>query len=163
MREIITVFVFLQLTSAAGALASGVWADRVGTRRAIIVTLILWIGVLVGMAVTESRSIFIVMALVGGLGIGSTQACSRALLAHLVPETKRAELFGLFAFCTKASGILGPPLFGFVSAWTGSSRLALLSVLFFFITGLILLLFVNEDEGRRIASQYREAPVSSPA
>ncbi len=163
MREIITVFIFSQFTAAVGALASGAWADRVGTRTAILVTLILWIGILVGMAVTESRSIFVVIALLGGLGLGSTQACSRALLAHLVPETKRAEFFGLFAFCTKASGILGPPLFGFVSDWTGSSRLALLSVLFFFITGLILLLFVNEDEGRRIASQYHEAPVSSPA
>ena len=163
MREIINLFVFLQLTSAAGALASGAWADRFGTRRAIIATLILWIGIVVGMAITESRSIFKVIALVGGLGIGSTQACSRALLAHLVPETKRAEFFGLFAFCTKASGVLGPPLFGFVSDWTGSARLAMMSVLFFFISGLILLLFVDEDEGRRIASQYRETPASSPA
>ncbi len=163
MTEILALFVFLQITAAAGALVSGQAADRFSPRVVVLITLVLWIGVLVAMANVTSRAAFGALALVGGLGIGSTQACSRTLLAQLVPQTKRAEFFGFFAFCTKASGIVGPALFGILSGWMQSQRLALLSTLFFFVSGLILLALVDEREGRRTAAEYSETYHPTPA
>ena len=157
MRDNLLLLAVLQISSAAGAFVSGLWADRHGARRTVLASLLLWVGVLTAMAAVRSRASFVALALVGGLGIGSTQACSRTLLAHIVPESKRAEFFGFFAFCTKASGILGPPLFGALSRWSGNQRLALLSVLFFFAAGLILLALVDEAEGRRVAGEYIES------
>jgi UMF1 family MFS transporter len=156
MAETLKIFALLQLTSFAGAVAAGAWADRRGARNAIVACLLLWVAVIGSMAAVHSRAAFTVLALVGGLGIGSTQACSRALLAHLVPAAKRAEMFGLFGFCTKASGSLGPALFGALSSASGDQRLALLSVLFFFGTGLILLARVDEAAGRAAAAAWSE-------
>ncbi len=159
MEDNLRLFVLLQITSAAGALAAGWWADRRGARNAVLASLVLWIGVIASMAVCTSRAAFTALALVGGLGIGSTQACSRALLAHIVPVPKRAEFFGFFAFCTKASGSVGPVLFGLLASGTGDQRLALLSVLFFFVAGLILLALVDERAGRHAAAEYRDTPL----
>jgi UMF1 family MFS transporter len=162
MAETLRIFALLQVTSFAGALAAGAWADRRGARNAIVVCLLLWLAVIGSMAAVQSRAAFTVVALAGGLGIGSTQACSRALLAHLVPAGKRAEMFGLFGFCTKASGSLGPALFGALSSASGDQRLALVSVLFFFGAGLILLARVDEGAGRRAAASWSDAaPASS--
>ena len=158
MAENLQLFVLLQISAAVGAVAAGAWADRRGARNAVLASLVLWVAVIASMATFRSRSAFMAIALVGGLGIGSTQACSRALLAHLVPAAKRAEVFGFFAFCTKASGSIGPALFGVLSSWTGDQRLALLSVLFFFVAGLILLFLVDERAGRRAAAEYSEQP-----
>lgn len=161
MAENVRLFVLLQLTAAAGAFAAGAWADRRGARHAVIASLLLWVAVIGAMGVSTSRPAFTLLALLGGLGIGSTQACSRTLLAQLVPVPKRAEFFGFFAFCTKASGSLGPFVFGLLSSWMQDQRLAMLSVLFFFVTGLILLALVNERAGKRFAAEYVDAP--SPA
>jgi UMF1 family MFS transporter len=162
MAETLKIFALLQITSFLGALAAGAWADRRGARNAVVACLLLWLAVIGSMAVVRSRGAFIALALAGGLGIGSTQACSRALLAHLVPSGKRAEMFGLFGFCTKASGSVGPALFGALSSAFGDQRLALASVLFFFGAGLILLARVDEEAGRRAAAAWSE-PAAPPA
>lgn len=161
MADNLRLFVLLQITAALGAWAAGWWADRRGARNAVLASLVLWVGVLGAMAAATSREAFTVLALAGGLGIGSTQACSRALLAHIVPPAKRAEFFGFFAFCTKASGSVGPALFGALSAWTGNQRLALVCVLSFFIAGLILLALVDERAARRAAAEYVEPALPS--
>jgi len=47
---------------------------------------------------------------------------------------------------------MGPLLFSIVIARTGSYRLALLSLIFFFVVGLIVLLTTNTDKGVREAA-----------
>ena len=49
-------------------------------------------------------------------------------------------MFGFYAFCGKSSSVVGPLVFGMVSyAFGGNQRMAVLSVVIFFVAGLILL------------------------
>jgi UMF1 family MFS transporter len=49
--------------------------------------------------------------------------------------------------------IAGPAMFGLTSAYTGSSRSAILSVLVFFVIGAAVLALVDVKEGQRAAAE----------
>jgi MFS transporter, UMF1 family len=61
----------------------------------------------------------------------------------------------------KFAGMVGPSVMGFVAAYTGSSRLGILSILIFFVVGAAVLWMVDEEEGRKVAreAQRRARPL----
>ena len=71
----------------------------------------------------------------------------------MTPEAKHAEFFGFYAFSGKLSSVLGPLLFGIVVGSTGSHRLAMGSMVAFFVAGLSLLMLVDEKAGIAAARQ----------
>jgi len=87
-----------------------------------------------------------------GMVQGGTQALSRSLFASMIPRHKSSEFFAFFGVFERYAGILGPAIFAWMAAHSGTSRNAILSVLAFFIVEAVLLTFVNVDEGRRAAS-----------
>jgi UMF1 family MFS transporter len=82
---------------------------------------------------------------------GGTQALSRSLFTMMVPKAQSAEFFGFFSTGEKLAGIIGPALFGLVGQLTGSSRWGIISVVFLFVAGALLLCRVDEQEGRSVA------------
>jgi MFS transporter, UMF1 family len=94
---------------------------------------------------------------------GGSQALSRSLFGRLAPKSKSAEFFGFFSVSEKFAGIMGPFLFGLVGQLMGSSRLAIISLIIFFVVGAALLSRVNVEEGVRTAEieeqNLREAAV----
>ena len=74
-----------------------------------------------------------------GLGLGSVQAGTRAFFTQFIPEGKEAEYFGVYSLVGKSSAVIGPLVFGQVSAAFGSQRPAILSIAVFFVAGLALL------------------------
>jgi UMF1 family MFS transporter len=82
---------------------------------------------------------------------GGSQALSRSLYAAMSPASKSGEFFGLFGVMEKFSAILGPLLFALAGSLLGSSRIAILSLVIFFIVGGWLLTRVNVEEGKRRA------------
>jgi UMF1 family MFS transporter len=72
------------------------------------------------------------------------------------PTSVSGEFFGFFSVMSKFSAILGPVLFAGAVAIFGSSRPAVLSLVLFFIVGIILLARVDVDAGRRTAQQADE-------
>ncbi|HWC73027.1 MAG TPA: MFS transporter, partial [Gemmatimonadales bacterium] len=113
--------------------------DRWGAKRVIILTLFLWIGVSISAYFAQTKPTFVAVALTAGLGLGSIQAASRALMASLIPRGKESELFGFYALCGKSSSILGPLVFGGVSYIAGNQRAAVAAIGLFFVAGLLLL------------------------
>ncbi len=81
---------------------------------------------------------FAIVAILAGLGLGSIQAASRAFMSRLIPAGREAELFGFYGLCGKTGAIMGPLLFGELSAAFGQ-KTAVLSVAAFYIIGFILL------------------------
>ncbi|GAH38670.1 unnamed protein product, partial [marine sediment metagenome] len=59
-----------------------------------------------------------------------------------------AEYFSFYSIGGKFSAILGPVTFGLVSYFTKSQRIALLSTLFFLVSGLIIIQFVKVPKRR---------------
>ena len=96
---------------------------------------------------------FILLAILVGMVQGGVQALSRSLFASMVPKHLSGEFFGFFAVFEKFAGILGPAFFWIAITLTGSSRVALLSVVGFFVVGGVILARVDVAEGQRIARE----------
>jgi UMF1 family MFS transporter len=82
---------------------------------------------------------------------GGTQALSRSLFTAMVPKSKSSEFFGFFSTGEKFAGIIGPAIFGLIGQLAGSSRWGIVSLVFLFILGALLLSRVDEEEGRHVA------------
>ncbi len=144
--EIIIFFIVTQSTAILGAVLFGVLTDRIGPKRTITVTLILWICVVTGAFFVQTKVGFYLIGLLAGLSIGSVQASSRSLMARLTPPEHEAEFFGFYdGICGNASAILGPSIFGIIAAITGNQRIAVASIGAFFLTGLLILQKVREE------------------
>jgi len=155
-RELIFLFILLQLSSAGGAFAFGGLQDRIGATRTIQITLVLWILVSAGVYFVQSKQAFWAVALFAGLGIGSLQSASRALVGLFAPPEKSAEFFGFWGLAGKAAYMVGPLIFGEIVKGTGSQRIAMLSTAAFFLLGLIGMSFVNEQRGLAAAQTWHE-------
>lgn len=92
----------------------------------------------------EDKSTFYLVGLLAGAAMGSSQSTSRSLMSKLTPYEKRTEFFGFYSFFGKSSAIIGPLVFGTVSYLSGSQRFAILSILFFFVLGALILTNVRE-------------------
>src|SRR6185295_2782290 len=80
------------------------------------------------------------IAILAGTGLGAIQAASRTFMATLVPPGREGEFFGFYNLCGKSAAVLGPLVFGAVSVATaGNQRLAIFSVLFFYVAGGLIL------------------------
>jgi UMF1 family MFS transporter len=134
----------------------GFLADRVGAKPSVFIGLVVYALITVLGYFMRTSAHFFALALMVGMVQGGTQALSRSLFASMIPRHKSSEFFAFFGVFERYAGILGPALFAWVVAHTGTSRNAILSVLAFFVIGGLLLTLVDVKEGRRAA---REAAV----
>ena len=145
---IITQFVGIPFTFAFGWLAS-----RFGTKRSILLGLVVYVLVSVAGFFMQTATHFYILAFMVGMVQGGSQALSRSLYGSMIPKDQSAEFYGFYSTSSKFAGILGPALFGVVSQLAGGSRLSILSLIVFFVVGGFLLTRVDEQEGRRVARQ----------
>jgi len=138
----------IQGVAALGALFFAKFMARLGTRRAIMVSLVLWCGVVTYAYFIHSAVEFFVLGMIVGLVMGGSQALSRSYYGSMIPENASAEFYGFYTVFTKFSSIGGPFAFAIIKQMTGSSRLAIVSLIFFFVAGLVLLSLVNEQKAR---------------
>lgn len=136
--EIIVLFVLLQLAGVAGAFTFGLWQDRVGAKRALIVALVLWLIVCIWAGVCHTKLEFWGIGVLAGVAMGSLQSAGRAVVAGLTPEGRSGEFFGYWGFFGKLAGAIGPLVFGWVATGLGD-RAAVLVDAGFFLVGLGLL------------------------
>jgi UMF1 family MFS transporter len=155
-NELVALFLVLQLSSAAGAVGFGWLEDRVGARRALQGSLGIWILVGLASAACQTKGQFLVIGLAAGVGIGSLQATTRAVISTFSPPSKSGEFFGFWGLALRAAFALGPILFGAVSSASGSQRVAVLVTTLFFAGGLIGLQRIDYEAGRAAARSWRE-------
>ncbi len=151
---LLEIFLMVQFVAVAGALLFERLAYLISTKNAIIVSLVIWSGIVLYTyaflnSVPEAWMIAAVIAIV----LGGSQALSRSLFARLIPEGKEASFFGLYEVSERGTSWMGPLLFSIVIARTGSYRLALLSLIFFFVVGLFVLWTTDTDRGIREAAE----------
>lgn len=143
IMELLLFFITIQTTAIGGSLGFGILADSIGRKHTISITLLIWIGVVIGAFFSQDKITFFVIGVIAGIALGSCQASSRSLMSTIIPFSKRTEFFGFYSFFGKASAIIGPALFGLLSTMF-DQRWAILSVGLFFLAGLILLQRVVE-------------------
>ncbi|HIC90518.1 MAG TPA: MFS transporter [Syntrophaceae bacterium] len=150
LKELVGFYVVVHTAGIMGAILFGRLADIILPKRTISITLIMWIIVTVGAYLAYVKAIFWSIGLLAGLAIGSSQAVSRSMMGLLTPKEKVTEFFGFYGVFTKSSAVIGPFVFGVVSALTQSQRFAIISVALFFIVGFILLQWVDEKKGYQL-------------
>jgi MFS transporter, UMF1 family len=145
---IIAFFAIVQTSAVVGSVFFGIVADKIGPKKTITITLIIWVAIVIGAYFVESIAAFYVVALGAGIAIGSSQSASRSLMALLTPRSREAEFFGFYdGLCGKASAVVGPLVYGILADLT-NERLAALAIGVFFLVGLVILQKVEEPERR---------------
>lgn len=162
LEQVLTMAIALNVAAGMGAFAFGYLDDRIGAKKTIMISLVLLTAAGIIGVMTTTVSGFWVAAILIGLMMGPNQASSRSLLSRLVPEQKHAEFFGLYAFSGKMSSIFGPLVYGSIVASTGNHKLAMSSIIAFFLVGFAVLITVREQEGIATAQRAEAAALIAP-
>jgi len=149
----IGTLVMVQFVAFPFALFFGWLGKKIGTKRAILLSIAIYSIIAIGGYFLMEEWHFWVL----GFGVatvqGGSQALSRSLFGRMMPKSKSAEFYAFFSVSEKIAGTAGPLLFGLVSKLMGNSRLSIVSLIIFFITGGLLLSKVNEQDAIKIAEQ----------
>lgn len=166
----VLMFVVVQVTATVGAFAFGFVQDRIGAKFTYAMTLLMWVAAVVLVYATptiaelgqtmlgqpwQAQYVFLVVGVLAGTCLGSTQSAGRALVGMLAPRAKAAELFGFWGLVSKAAAIVGLLGLGLLQAWLGL-RTAILFCALLFLLAWAVLLAVDVARGRRAATGHGE-------
>jgi MFS transporter, UMF1 family len=152
MQQTITLILVVNVTAAVGAFGFGYLQDAIGHVRAVALTLIGWIVMVLIAGFSQTSASFWLAANLAGLCMGSAQAAGRAVVGYLAPPARLAEFFGLWGLAVKAASIFGPLTYGVVTwLFAGNHRLAIFATGLYFVIGLALLRGIDVERGRRQA------------
>jgi len=152
MQQTIVLILVVNVTAALGAFGFGYLQDAIGHVRAVGVTLVGWIVMVLIAGTAQGVTQFWVAANIAGLCMGSSQAAGRALVGYLAPPARLAEFFGLWGLAVKAASIFGPLTYGAVTwIFAGNHRLGIFAVGLYFVIGLALLRGIDVQRGRAAA------------
>lgn len=138
----------VQVVAIPGALFLAWVAKKTSSKRAIMISLAVWSAVVIYAYFIQSETEYLLLGVAVGLVLGGSQAISRSFYASIIPKGSSAEFFAFYSVVNKFSAILGPFVFALMRHWTGSSRDAILSLISFFVIGIVLLHMVNENKAR---------------
>lgn len=150
---LIGTLLMVQFVGIPFAFLFGWLAKKIGTKRSIYLSLIIYTCIAFAAYFLEKEWHFWALGFAVATVQGGSQALSRSLFGRMMPKSKSAEFFGFFSVSEKFAGIAGPFVFAVVSQIVGHSRLSIVSLIIFFIVGAILLSKVNVEEGIAVAQK----------
>ena len=143
---VLVIFLFVQFMGIGGALLFERIARVTGTKKAILISLVIWAGIVIyAFGFFQTKTQAWVMAGFIAIVLGGSQALSRSLFSRMIPAGREASFFGIYEVSERGTSWMGPLIFSIVVARTGSFRYALLSLIIFFIAGMILLTLTDTD------------------
>jgi UMF1 family MFS transporter len=151
--DLIGALLMVQFVGIPFSFAFGWLAKRIGTKRSIYISLGVYTLISIGGYFMETAVHFWILGFAVALVQGGSQALSRSLYGRMVPKAQSAEFFSFFSVSGKLAGMFGPLVFGLVSQIMGNSRLGIVSLVIFFISGGLLLTRVDEEKGIRVAQE----------
>jgi len=156
--EVLVFGIVLNVVAGLGALGFGFVDDRLGGKKTLLITLIGLCAATTLAVVAPNRTWFWIAGVLIGIFVGPNQSASRSLMGRLVPEKHKGEFFGFFAFSGKVTSFMGPMLIGALVIPFGQ-RVAVSSLLLFFIVGGLILLTVDEKAGIELARVTNARPI----
>ncbi len=144
--DLLLALLITQFVGFPAALGFGYLGERIGAKTAIMLAIVVYLAVTLMAYSMKTVEEFYAMAVIIGMVQGGIQSLSRSLYARIIPKSQSAEFFGFYNMLGKFAAVLGPLMIGTIAAISDSSRLAMLSVSVLFISGGILLYFVDEKK-----------------
>jgi UMF1 family MFS transporter len=152
MSQLAMAILMIQFVAFAGSILFNYVARAVGAKRAVMIALVVWAGIIYAMyALVYGGTGFFILGAVAAVVLGGSQALSRSLFSQMIPKGQEAEFFSIYEVSDKGTSWLAPLIFGLSLQWTRSFRAASLSLLFFFVVGFGILARVNVPQGAREA------------
>jgi len=150
---LIGTLLMVQFVAAPFAILFGKLPKKLGIKQTITLSLLVYTGIaIIGYFMTKEWHFLLL-----GFGVatvqGGSQALSRSLIGQLMPKSKSAEFYGFFSVSEKFNTVIGPLTFSLVNQLTGNSRLAIISLVVFFLAGIFLLSKVNIERGLKVAHE----------
>lgn len=144
---LIGLILVVQFVAFFGALIFNILASRIGAKRSIMISLVIW-SLLVIFAFLflrdESDQLLLwPFGILVAIVLGGSQALSRSLFSQMIPANHEAEYFGFYEISERGTSWIGTAVFTYVVQQTGELRYAIISLIIFFIVGLFLLSRVN--------------------
>ncbi|MGR9050947.1 MFS transporter [Halobacillus faecis] len=152
--SLITALLITQFVGIPCTFFFGWLAGKITPKRALMISLSIYLVIVALGYFMTSALHFYILAVCVGFVQGGAQALSRSIFGRMVPGDRHAEFFGFYGISSKFAAIFGPFAFALVGQLTGSSRLGILSLVFFFIVGMILLYLLDVDKGVEQAEAY---------
>ena len=147
--KLIITIVLIQLVAIPGAIWMSKLSERFGNLRVLIGIIFFWILICLAAYYTayykeqggNPEFGFYGLAIGVGLVMGGIQSLSRSTYSKLMPETKdTASYFSYYDFTEKLAIVIGMFSFGLIEEATGSMKNSVLSLIVFFVLGLIWLI-----------------------
>jgi UMF1 family MFS transporter len=140
------IILMVQFAAFGGALLFEQVAKAMGTKNAILVSLLLWSAIVIyAYGFLETVTQAWVMGAAIAIVLGGSQALSRSLFSRMIPAGREASFFGIYEISERGTSWVGPLVFGIVVRETNSYRQAILSLIGFFIAGMVVLFFTDTD------------------
>ena len=150
-QDLLLALLLTQCIGFPAALGFGKLGAWLGARQGIVLgiggycLITLW-----GSCIRQPWELYALAAAIG-LVQGGIQSLSRSCYARLIPPEQSGAFFGVYNMLGTCAAVIGPVLMGWVSLMTGSPRTSILSLLVLFLGGALLLIRVDEAEGRHLA------------
>jgi UMF1 family MFS transporter len=150
---LVGLILMIQFVAFFGAQLFERIALLLGTKRAILISLVIWTGTIVyAYGWLETTRQAWMMGGVIATVLGGSQALSRSLFSRMIPASREASFFGVYEIADRGTSWIGPILFGIVAAATNSYRQAILSLIVLFLAGMIALLLTDTERAVRDAA-----------
>jgi MFS transporter, UMF1 family len=144
---LLTLVLMIQFVAFFGALGFGRLAERIGAKKSILIALVIWSGIVIfAYALLYEEWQLYVLGFFVAIVLGGSQALSRSLFSQMIPREHEAEYFGFYEVSERGTSWLGPLAFAFAVQATGSQRVAIVTLIVFFVVGLVLLSMVNVEK-----------------
>jgi UMF1 family MFS transporter len=154
--HLVGAILMVQFLGIPFTLLFGRLPKRLGTKNSILLALGIYTIITILGYFMQKPLHFWLLAFLISMVQGGSQALSRSMFGSMSPPSKSAEFFGFYNVSSKFAGIIGPALFGIVGQLTGSSRLSIISVIFFFFSGALVLTKVDHTQGIKAAMSEDE-------
>jgi len=150
VSQLTLAILMVQFVAFFGAMLFNWIAARINAKRAVVLSLGIWTASLIYIYLSVKTTLeFFILAAIIGMVMGGSQALSRSLYAQIIPKAKEAEYYSIYEVSDKGTSWLCPILFGLTMQFTHSYRLAILSLVVFFVAGTLVLLKVDMARGER--------------
>ena len=143
--SLVIAILIVQVTALIGALLLAKLSDKIGAKKVILLTLLIWTFMVIITYALPAGQQNPYLAIAAGIGfvLGGSQALSRSLYSQVIPRSQEAQYFSFYEISERGTSWLGTFAFGVAFGLTGSYRQSVLLIIAFFVIGGLLLLRVN--------------------
>ncbi len=140
--SLIISILIIQFVGIAGSFLFSWLSRKIGNIQALMVSISIWIFICVfTYLVVHTPVEFYIVAFLVGLVMGGVQALSRSTYSKYLPVTEdHTSFFSFYDVIEKLGMILGTVSFGVISQVMGGMRASILSLIIFFIIGILALI-----------------------